>query len=325
MRPSLFSSLIPTLIAVVSVQAMADPLPSWNAGASKSSIIHFVDTVTDIDGGDFVPAEQRIAVFDNDGTLWAEQPFYFQALFAMDIVAERARRDPAILSSEAIKAAANRDLAGILAHGEHGLLEVVNASHSGMSVASFTETARRWLYTSNHPSRKRPFVTLVYQPMLELLSYLRDKGFRTYIVSGGGADFIRAFAEDAYGIPPFQVIGSVGNHRYSSNGGEPVVEKAPGIAFIDDKGGKPVGIVRQIGMRPIFAAGNSDGDFEMLEWVTTGEGPRFGLIVHHTDAEREWAYDRDGVVGRLQRGLDEALQRGWTIVDMQRDWSRVFP
>ena len=243
----------------------------------------------------------------------------------MDVLAQRADRDPSILTSDALKAAANDDLAGVLAHGEPGLLEVINASHAGMSVDTFQDEARHWVNSANHPTRNRPYVRLVYQPMLELLGYLRDNGFKTFIVSGGGADFIRAFASDVYGIPPFQVVGSVGNHSYDTTGGQPAVEKTPGISFIDDKGGKPIGIIRQIGMRPIFAAGNSDGDFEMLEWSTAGTGPSFGLIVHHTDADREWSYDRDSVVGRLQRGLDEGRDHGWTIVDMQRDWKRIYP
>lgn len=312
-------------LLLLSAAAIADPLPSWNEGATKSSIVNFVDAVTDPDSGKFIPAGERIAVFDNDGTLWSEQPFYFQALFAMDIVAHQAELDPSVLTSDALKAAAEGDLAGMLSHGEHGLMEVIQASHSGMSIASFQEGARRWLFSTDHPSKKRPYATLAFQPMLELLGYLRDRGFKTYIVSGGGADFMRAFAEDVYGIPPDQVIGSIGNHYYVVNDAHPEIRKAGGIFFIDDKGGKPIGIMRHIGKRPIFAAGNSDGDFEMLEWVTAGEGSRFALIVHHTDAEREWAYDRDSAVGRLARGLDETPRRGWTIVDMKRDWSRVYP
>ena len=237
--------------------------------------------------------------------LWAEQPVYFQLIYAVDVVAARTKADPSFASTDALKAAASGDLAGLLELGEEGLLEVVNASHSGMSVAEFQANARRWLDSRPHPTHDRPIGTLVYQPMLELLSYLRDNGFSTYIVSGGGIDFIRAIAEDAYGIPPHQVVGSMGELGYEVVDGEPAVMKRPGIVFIDDKAGKPLGIMRRIGKRPILAGGNSDGDFEMIEWTTAGAGARLGILVHHTDAEREWAYDRDSHIGRLVRGLDE--------------------
>ena len=305
--------------------AIADPLPSWRDGGVKSSIVEFVDAVTDPAGGDFIPVDGRIAVFDNDGTLWSEKPFYFQVFFAMDVVAARAETDASILTSEALKAAARGDLRGVLAEGEHGILEVVSASQFGTSVNDFKAQARRWLETARHPTAGRRFADMVYQPMLELLRYLRDSGFRTYVVSGGGVDFLRAFAEDVYGIPPYQVIGSIGNHSYAIVDGEPAVRKEPGIFFVDDRAGKPVGISRHIGVRPVFVAGNSDGDFEMLEWSTSGPGPRLGLIVHHTDAAREWAYDRDSAVGRLNRSLAEGPERGWLIVDMKRDWTRIHP
>jgi phosphoserine phosphatase len=313
------------LLGVTAGQATADPLPSWSDSKSRTAIVDFVESVTDPDSGLFVPVADRIAVFDNDGTLWAEQPVYFQLMYAIDVVAARAKADPSFASTDALKAAAAGDLAGVMAHGEEGLVEIVNASHSGMSVAEFQESARRWLDTTPHPTHERPIGSLVYQPMLELLSYLRDNGFSTYIVSGGGIDFIRAIAEDAYGIPPHQVVGSMGGLEYEIVDGVPQVVKQPSIVFIDDKAGKPVGIMRRIGKRPILAGGNSDGDFEMLEWTTAGEGPRLGLIVHHTDAEREWAYDRDSHIGQLNRGLDEGPQRGWLIVDMESDWDRVFP
>lgn len=318
-------SLVVVLLGLISGQAIADPLPSWADGAAREAVIEFVEKVSDADSDEFVPEADRIAVFDNDGTLWAEQPVYFQLLYAVDVVAQRAQDDPSFAGSVALKAAAKRDLAGVMAQGEAGLLEVINASHSGMPVTVFQDDARRWLDTTPHPAMNRPIGSLVYQPMLELLSYLRDKGFRTYIVSGGGIDFIRAIAEDAYGIPPQQVVGSMGNLEYKVVDGTPVVVKSGGIAFIDDKSGKPVGITRRIGKRPIFAAGNSDGDFEMIEWTTAGDGPRFGLIVHHTDAEREWAYDRDSHIGQLKRGLDEGPKLGWLIVDMKTDWESVFP
>jgi len=313
------------LFGLASGPAAADALPSWNDVASRTAIVEFVDAVTDRSGDHFVPVADRIAVFDNDGTLWAEQPIYFQLLYAIDIVADRAKSDPSFASTDALKAAAAGDMAGLMSHGEEGLLEVVNATHAGMAVTTFQADVRRWLDATSHPTRDRPIGSMVYQPMLELLAYLRDNGFATYIVSGGGIDFIRAFAEDTYGVPPQQVVGSMGNLSYSVVDGAPVIMKTVDLVFLDDKAGKPVGIMRRIGKRPIFAAGNSDGDFEMLEWTTSGEGPRFGMIVHHTDAEREWAYDRKSAIGHLVRGLDEGPGRGWTIVDMQRDWARIFP
>ncbi len=310
---------------LVPAPADADGLPSWNEGDAKARITGFVEAVTDPAGQDYLPPSERIAVFDNDGTLWAEQPVYFQFLFALDTLKKRAAADPSILTSDALKAAAAGDLKGALAGGEEGLIEIVTASHSGMDVETFLAEVRDWLDTARHPTTGRAYDEMVYQPMLELLSYLRDNGFKTYIVSGGGIDFMRAFAEDAYGIPPEQVIGSMGKARYDIVDGKPVIMKDPGIAFIDDKEGKPLAIIRQIGRRPVFVGGNSDGDFQMLEWSTAGDGPRFGLIVRHTDAEREWAYDRESHIGRLVRGLDEGPDRGWLIVDMAKDWARVFP
>ena len=323
--PTSWRCIAVSAACAVSFSAFGDALPSWNDGEAKTRIVDFVADVTDPDSDRFVPVSRRIAVFDNDGTLWSEQPFYFQFLFAMDSLAERAANNPSILTSEVLKAAAGGDLEGALAEGEHGLLEVVSASHSGMDVESFQTLALDWLETAKHPVTGRLYREMVYQPMLELLRYLRDKGFKTYIVSGGGVDFIRAFAEDVYGIPPHQVIGSIGQASYGLVDGNPAIMKDPGVFFIDDKAGKPIAISRHIGVRPIFAAGNSDGDFEMLEWSTAGEGSRFGLIVHHTDAEREWAYDRNSDVGRLNRGLDEGPGRGWLIVDIKTDWARVYP
>lgn len=305
--------------------AAADPLPSWNEGSSKQRIIAFVEAVVDPASDDYVTPAERIAVFDNDGTLWSEQPVYFQLIFAIDRLREMAKADPSILKSDALKAANAGVMKALIATGKEGLLEVVEAAHSGMTVDQFDEQVRNWLMSAQHPAKKRGYDTLIYQPMLELLSYLRDQGFKTYIVSGGGIDFIRAFSERAYNIPPEQVIGSSGKSSYKIVDGKPVIMKDPGIAFIDDKEGKPVAISSRIGRRPIFAAGNSDGDFQMLEWTTAGDGPRFALIVHHTDAEREWAYDRDSHIGQLSRGLDEAAQRGWLLVDMKNDWTTIFP
>ena len=305
--------------------AIADPLPSWNETDAKSRIMSFVDDVTDPSLDTYVTPDDRIAVFDNDGTLWGEQPVYFQLIYAIDRVARMAADNPDILTSDVLKAAAAGDMDGIMAGGEKGLLEIIDASHSGMSVDDFQADVLAWLDTARHPTTGRPYDEMLYQPMLELLRYLRDEGFSTYIVSGGGVHFMRAFAEEAYNIPPSQVIGSALNSSYQVIDGVPTVVKTPGIAFIDDKEGKPVGIDAKIGKRPIFVGGNSDGDFAMLEWATSGEGPRFGLIVHHTDAEREVAYDRDSHIGKLVRGLDEGPDRGWLIVDMASDWARVWP
>ncbi len=319
------SLLVATVIAQgIAWPALADPLPSWNDGAAKSAIVAFVDSVTDPASPDYVTPPDRIAVFDNDGTLWSEQPVYFQTLYALDILRERAATDPAILTSDVLRAAADGDMAGMMAGGQEGLVEILNVSHSGTTVEAFQESAREWLTTQTHPTSGLTYADMTYQPMLELLRYLRDEGFSTYIVSGGGVDFIRAISEDAYGIPPWQVVGSEGGTVYTTEGGTPELAKNGGITFVDDKAGKPVGIMRHIGQRPIFAAGNSDGDFAMLEWVTSGEGPSFGMLVHHTDGEREFAYDREGHVGVLDQGLDEADARGWTLVDVAEDWGRVF-
>lgn len=318
------NSVLAAAFAVVALPAFADPLPSWNEGEAKAKIISFVESVTDPESDDFVPEADRIATFDNDGTLWSEQPLYFQGLYALDVLKKKSAADPAILSSEPLKAASAGDMAGIMAGGMEGLLEIVNVSHSGMSVDAFQSDAREWLTTAKHPTSGLTYAQMTFQPMVELLSYLRDKGFDTYIVSGGGVHFLRAFAEDAYGIPPEQVVGTEGETKYEEIDGKMVLMKHGGVSFIDDKEGKPVGIDRHIGKRPIFVAGNSDGDFAMLEYATSGTGPAFGLIVHHTDAEREFAYDREGHIGVLDRGLDEAADRGWLLVDMARDWSRIY-
>lgn len=302
----------------------ADPLPSWQEGATKSRILEFVAQVSDPSSEDYVTPADRIAVFDNDGTLWSEKPVYFQLFYALDRLREMADKDPAILTSDVLKAAVSGDLETVAKSGEEGLLEIVMVSHSGLSVAEFQADVKAWLATAKHPSKNLAYTDLTYQPMLELLRYLRDEGFSTYLVSGGGVHFMRAFVEDAYGVPPENVIGSAGKTRYELIDGVPTIVKDPGIVFIDDKAGKPIGIDSKIGKRPILVGGNSDGDFEMLEWSTAGDGLRLGLIVHHTDSEREWAYDRDSHVGKLDRGLDEADARGWLLVDMANDWRRVW-
>ena len=313
------------VLAAFPVIAMADPLPSWNDGATKAAIIAFVDQTTDPTLDSYVTPDDRIAVFDNDGTLWAEQPVYFQFLFAIDMAKQKAAADPAWAATPVLKAAAAGDIKGVLAGGEAALIEVVSATHSGMTVEDFTAQAGAWIRTAKHPKTGLVYSDMVYQPMLELLSYLRDNQYQTWIVSGGGVDFMRGFSKAVYGIPPQQVIGSLGKAEFQMVDGKPQVMKDAGIAFIDDKGGKPVGIARAIGKRPIFVGGNSDGDLAMLQWSTAGAGPRFGLIVHHTDAAREFAYDRDSHIGKLDKALDEAATAGWTVVDMAADWSRVFP
>jgi hypothetical protein len=318
-------AVLSTALTLAAVPVLADALPSWNDTDTKTAIVAFVDRVTDPASADYVAPADRIAVFDNDGTLWAEQPVYFQLLFALDRLREMAAADPGILTSATLKAAAEGDLEAGLAGGEAALLEIVTASHSGLSVDAFQAAVSAWLDTARHPATGRAYDAMTYQPMLELLTYLRDEDFETYIVSGGGIHFMRAFAEEVYGIPPENVIGSAGQTSYRVIDGVPTIVKDPGIAFIDDKEGKPVAIDTHIGKRPIFAAGNSDGDFQMLEWVTAGDGPRLGMIVHHTDAEREWSYDRESHIGRLDRGLDEGAERDWLIVDMAEDWNTVWP
>lgn len=316
------AALAATLFAVP-LAVLADPLPSWNATGSEKAIIEFVERVTTPGSPDFVPEVERIAVFDNDGTLWSEQPLYFQGLFALEVLREKAKADPSILTTDALKAANAGDVKAVMASGEKGLLEIVDVSHANVSVDEFKAEAHEWLTTAKHPTSGLTFAEMTYQPMVELLVYLRDNGFRTYIVSGGGIDFMRSFSEEAYGIPTWQVIGSEGTTKYDDSGA-PVLMKEGGVTFVDDKVGKPVGIDRFIGQRPIFAAGNSDGDFQMLEYVTAGEGPRFGMLVHHTDATREFAYDRDSHVGQLDKALDAAPGHDWLVVDMEKDWGRIW-
>ena len=321
----LISRTLGALAIVVFAQvAAADPLPSWNDTDARTRIISFVEDVSDPASDNFVATAERIAVFDNDGTLWAEQPAYFQLIFALDRLREMAAADPSIITSATAQAAVDGDMNTLLAGGEKALIEIINITHSGLPVDEFQNIVRRWLAEARHPETGLPYDQMTYQPMVELLRYLRDEGFTTYIVSGGGVHFMRAFAEKAYGIPTRQIIGSLGETTYEVIDGVPTITKANGIAFIDDKDTKPVAIDRIIGQRPIFAAGNSDGDFAMIEWVTAGDGPRFGMIVHHTDGAREFAYDRDSHIGKLEKGLDEGPDMGWLIVDMAKDWARVY-
>jgi phosphoserine phosphatase len=306
-------------------QQTARPLASWNDGASRQAILDFVQRVTTAGSPDFVPVPERIAVFDNDGTLWSEQPpISFQGQFLFDRVRALAPQHPEWKDKQPFKGVIENDLKSIGAAGEAGLLEMAVATHAGMTTDEFDRMVKDWLATARHPKFNRPYTDLVYQPMLEVLAFLRANGFKTYIVSGGGVEFVRTFSERVYGIPPEQIIGSSIALKYELKDGTPVLMRQPKVDFIDDKEGKVVGIQKFIGRRPIAAFGNSDGDFAMLEWITSGSGPRFGLLVHHTDGVREFAYDRGSVAGRLERGLDEAKARGWTVVDMAKDWARVF-
>jgi len=300
-------------------------LPSWNDGAAKKSIIEFVTRVTKADGPDFVQPAERIAVFDNDGTLWAEQPMYFQAFFTLDRVKALAPQHPEWKTQEPFASILKGDVKSALAGGEKALGQLMMATHVGMTSEEFEKIVSDWIATARHPKTGRLFTEMVYQPMLELLTYLRANGFKTFIVSGGGIEFMRPWSERVYGIPPEQVIGSSVKTKFDLRDGKPVLVRLPEINFVDDGPGKPVGIQMHIGRRPIAAFGNSDGDLQMLQWTAIGAGQRFMLLVHHTDAEREWAYDRQSPIGRLDKALDEALRRGWTIVDMKKDWKRVFP
>jgi phosphoserine phosphatase len=311
--------------AMGQVKSGADPLPSWNVGAAKENIQAFVSDVTDPRSKYFIPVEERIAVFDNDGTLWSEQPAYFQLFFALDRVKALAPKHPEWKTKQPFKAALEGDLKTVFSGGEHALIELVMASHAGNTTEEFEEIVTKWIDTAKHPRFKRPYTECVFQPMLELLSYLRANGFKTWIVSGGGIEFMRPWVEKVYGIPPEQVIGSSIKTRFEIRDGKPVLVRLPEIDFIDDKAEKPVGIHKFIGRRPIAAFGNSDGDLQMLQWTAAGSGSRFCLYVHHTDAEREWAYDRKSSIGRLDKGLDEAKAKGWTVVDMKNDWKMIYP
>jgi phosphoserine phosphatase len=302
----------------------AVPLSSWNDGAAKRSIVEFVTRVTNPDGPEFVRPSERIAVFDNDGTLWAEQPVYFQALFTIDRVRALAPRHPEWKTEEPFASLLKGDTKAVLAGGERALGRIAMATHAGMTTEEFEGIVRDWIATARHPKTGRPYTEMVYQPMIELLAYLRANGFRTFVVSGGGVEFMRPWAERVYGVAPEEVVGSRIKTRYELRDGKPVLVRLPELEFVDDGPGKPVAIQMQIGRRPLAAFGNSDGDLPMLEWTAAGPGARFCLYVRHTDADREWAYDRTSPVGRLDKGLDEARARGWTVVDMKTDWKRVF-
>jgi hypothetical protein len=320
---ALFAFALPGLGAAWAQSA--DPLPSWNDTASKKAIISFVEQATREGSPEFVPAADRVATFDNDGTLWPEQPMYVQLAFALDRVKQLAPLHPEWNTTEPFASLLKGDLKTALAGGERGLIEIVMVTHAGMTTEEFAAIVKDWLSKARHPRFNRPYTELVYQPMLEVLAYMRANGFKTFIVSGGGIEFMRPWAQQVYGVPPEQVIGSSIRTKFTMRDGRPTLFRLPEVNFIDDKAGKPVGINEYIGRRPIAAFGNSDGDLEMLQWTTMRDGARFGLIVHHTDAEREYAYDRKSAFGRLDAALDAAALNKWTVVDMKNDWKRIFP
>ncbi|GAB5415292.1 MAG: HAD family hydrolase [Congregibacter sp.] len=322
---SISLSLCAVIVLASGAAAAESSLASWRDTASKSRIEAFVKQVSDPTSVDFVPEEQRIAVFDNDGTLWAEKPVYFQVLFAIDQAALQLKADPSLASEAPYSYIAKGDIAGLLSGGEEALLELVLKTHTGMSSSAFRESVLDWMERAQHPTTDRDFTQMVYQPMLELLAYLRANGFSTWIVSGGGVGFMRPWTQQVYGIPPQQVVGSRMALSYDADSDSPLILRESKLEHINDKAGKPVGIQTQIGVRPILAVGNSDGDFQMLDWSTSGPGTRLGIIIHHTDADREWAYDRESSVGRLDAGLDAASDKDWLVVDMKKDWAAIFP
>ena len=326
MRARIFCLTIALVVAgsVIGAQA-SDPLASWNDSAAKKAIVTFVEKTTDQGSPDFLPVPERIAVFDNDGTLWSEQPMYFQLFFALDRVNALAPQHPEWKSEEPFASLLKGNMEAALAGGQEAILEIIVASHAGMTTTTFEKIVSDWIATARHPKTGKLYTEMVYQPMLELLVFLRANGFKTFIVSGGGIEFMRPWTEAVYGIPPEQVVGSSIQTKFEMRDDGPVLVRLPKLNFIDDKEGKPVGINLHIGRRPVAAFGNSDGDLQMLHWVTAGEGPRLGLLVHHTDAEREWAYDRKSHIGKLDKALDEGLSRGWAVVNMKDDWNVIYP
>jgi phosphoglycolate phosphatase-like HAD superfamily hydrolase len=323
-RAALFAAIV-LLAGTGMARAQSDPLPSWSEGASKTAILDFVKRVTTPGGPEFVPPAERIATFDNDGTLWSEQPMYFQLAFTMDRVKALASKHPEWRQKQPFKAVLEGDMKALAASGEKGLVQLMMATHAGMTTTEFEVIVKDWLAKARHPRFQRPYNELVFQPMLEVLAHLRASGFKTFIVSGGGIEFMRPWVEQAYGIPPEQVIGSSIKTRFELRGGQPMLVRLPEVDFIDDKAGKPVGIHKFIGRRPIAAFGNSDGDLQMLQWTAAGPGARLMVLIRHTDAEREYAYDRQSHFGRLDKALDEALARKWTVVDMKSDWKAIYP
>jgi len=303
---------------------VASPLPSWSDHSAKQTIVDFVKKTTTEGSTDFVPVSERIAVFDNDGTLWAEQPLYFQLIYMSDRIKQLAPQHPEWQTQEPFASVLKGDVKGVLAGGKRALMQIAVATHTDISTEEFTKAVTAWVNTAKHPATGKRYTEMVYQPMLEILEYLRTNNYKTFIVSGGGIDFMRPWTERVYGIPPEQIVGSSVKAEYAVIDGKPTVTKIPELFFYDDKEGKPVAIHQHIGRRPTMAFGNSDGDFQMLEWTTGGSGPRLGVLIHHDDSEREWAYDRNSHIGQLARGLDEGPERGWVIVSIQNDWSQVF-
>ena len=324
-RRSVIAAFCAVAIGGSAVAQAPDPLPSWNDGPVRYAIVDFVTRTTTEGSRDFVPTNERIAVFDNDGTLWTEQPFYFQLAFAFDRARALAPKHPEWKSTQPFKALLERDTKSLAATGEKGLLTIMAATHAGLSTEEFSKAVLDWVTSARHPRFGQPYTELVYQPMLELLAYLRANGFKTFVVSGGGVEFMRPWTEKVYGVPPEQVVGSSIKTRFEMKVGRPTLFRLAEMNFVDDKTGKPIGINEHIGRRPIAAFGNSDGDLEMLQWTTMSDGARLGLIVHHTDAEREYAYDRQSHFGKLDKALDAAAVNKWTVVDMKRDWKKVFP
>jgi phosphoglycolate phosphatase-like HAD superfamily hydrolase len=307
------------------VSEVEDPLPSWNEGATKKAIISYVSDVTNEASSNFIPIKDRISTFDNDGNLWSEQPMYFQLFFAIDRVKALAKDHPEWKETQPYKSVLENDIKTLMSYGEHGLIEIVMATHAGNTVDEFEQLVKDWLATAKHPRFNKPYNELIYQPMLELLDYLRANNFKTFIVSGGGIEFMRPWVQQAYGIPTDQVVGSSIKTEFSIENGIPQIKRLPALDFIDDKEGKPVGINKFIGKKPVFASGNSDGDLQMLQYTDSNTYASFQLYLHHTDAEREWAYDRDSHIGKLDKGLDYANEKGWTVIDMKADWKTIYP
>jgi phosphoglycolate phosphatase-like HAD superfamily hydrolase len=325
-RLRVFSIVLMALLFAATVAGAQNPLPSWNDGPAKQAIMTFVDKATKKGSPDFVPMDERIATFDNDGTLWSEQPMYFQLIFALDRVKALAPKHPEWKDKEPFASLLKGDVKGALAGGDKAILEIVMATHAGMTTAEFEQIVKDWIATAKHPKTGRLFTEMVYQPMLELLAYLRANGFKTFIVSGGGIEFMRPWTEKVYGIPPEQVVGSSIKTKYEMRNGNPVLIRLPAINFIDDKTGKPVGINSHIGRRPVAAFGNSDGDQQMLEWTQAGGGARLMMLVHHDDAKREWAYGAKSKIGTFSDALmAEAKKSGWIVISMKNDWKRIFP
>jgi hypothetical protein len=307
------------------IEEIINPLPSWNEGVTKQAILDYVNVVTTEGSDNFIPISDRIATFDNDGNLWSEQPAYFQLFFAIDRIKTLASEHPEWKEKQPYKSVLEDDMKTLMSYGEHGLIEIVMASHAGNTVEEFEQIVKDWLAIAKHPRFNQPYNKLIYQPMLELLDYLRDNDFKTFIVSGGGIEFMRPWVEEAYGIPKDQVIGSSIKTEFLMIDGKPQIKRLPALDFIDDKEGKPIGINKFIGKKPVFASGNSDGDLQMLQYTDSNKYASFQLYLHHTDAEREWAYDRESHIGKLDKGLDYANENGWTVIDMKKDWKVIYP